>query len=319
MGKIIGIDISKQVFDVSFLEGNLWKHKVLSNKLLGFEKLITFIEKEDIVVMEASGTYYLPLAEYLYSQGINVVIENPLSIKRYAQSRLKRAKTDKADSKVIAEYGKKNLDELSLWNPESKTCIRIRQMHTRIQMIQKQTSQTYNQLEAFRSSGFLDKKLEIEMNNSIEQLRLGKEILESEIERLALEEFEQTIECLTSIPGIGIKTAIMLIVITDNFKKFEHHKQLIAFVGFSPRIYESGSSVRGRSSICKMGKSQIRKLLYLCSWSAKRWNKKCKEMYERLITKGKAERVAKIALANKLLKQAFAIGKNKEKYREDFC
>lgn len=319
MGKIIGIDISKQVFDVSFLEGNLWKHKVLSNKLLGFEKLITFIEKEDIVVMEASGTYYLPLAEYLYSQGINVVIENPLSIKRYAQSRLKRAKTDKADSKVIAEYGKKNLDELSLWNPESKTCIRIRQMHTRIQMIQKQTSQTYNQLEAFRSSGFLDEKLEIEMNNSIEQLRLGKEILESEIERLALEEFEETIECLTSIPGIGIKTAIMLIVITDNFKKFEHHKQLIAFVGFSPRIYESGSSVRGRSSICKMGKSQIRKLLYLCSWSAKRWNKKCKEMYERLITKGKAERVAKIALANKLLKQAFAIGKNKEKYREDFC
>ncbi len=200
------------------MEGNLWKHKVLSNKLLGFEKLITFIEKEDIVVMEASGTYYLPLAEYLYSQGINVVIENPLSIKRYAQSRLKRAKTDKADSKVIAEYGKKNLDELSLWNPESKTCIRIRQMHTRIQMIQKQTSQTYNQLEAFRSSGFLDEKLEIEMNNSIEQLRLGKEILESEIERLALEEFEQTIECLTSIPGIGIKTAIMLIVITDNFK-----------------------------------------------------------------------------------------------------
>ncbi len=174
MGKIIGIDISKQVFDVSFLEGNLWKHKVLSNKLLGFEKLITFIEKEDIVVMEASGTYYLPLAEYLYSQGINVVIENPLSIKRYAQSRLKRAKTDKADSKVIAEYGKKNLDELSLWNPESKTCIRIRQMHTRIQMIQKQTSQNYNQLEAFRSSGFLDEKLEIEMNNSIEQLRLGK-------------------------------------------------------------------------------------------------------------------------------------------------
>jgi len=319
MGKIIGIDISKQVFDVSFLEGNLWKHKVLSNQLLGFEKLMTFIEKEDIVVMEASGTYYLPLAEYLYSQGIHVVVENPLSIKRYAQSRLKRAKTDKADSKVIAEYGKKNLDELSLWNPESKTCIRIRQMHTRIQMIQKQTSQTYNQLEAFRSSGFLDEKLEIEMNNSIEQLRLGKEMLESEIEKLALEEFGETIECLTSIPGIGMKTAIMLIVITDNFKKFEHHKQLIAFVGFSPRIYESGSSVRGRSSICKMGKSQIRKLLYLCSWSAKRWNKKCKEMYERLIKNGKAERVAKIALANKLLKQAFAIGKNKVKYREDFC
>lgn len=319
MSKIIGIDISKQVFDVSFLEENLWKHKVLKNNLSGFEKLISFVEKEDFVVMEASGTYYLPLAEYLYSQEINVVVANPLSIKRYAQSRLKRAKTDKADSKVIAEYGKKNLDDLSLWSPESKVCIRIRQMHTRIEMIQKQISQTYNQLEAFLSSGFLDEKLEKEIQESLEQLQIGKKMLESEIEKLALEEFGETIICLTSIPGIGMKTAIMLVVITDNFKKFEHYKQLIAFVGFSPRIYESGSSVRGRSSICKMGKSQIRKLLYLCSWSAKRWNQKCKEMYERLITNGKAERVAKIALANKLLKQAFAIGKKKEKYREDFC
>ncbi|SHL60739.1 IS110 family RNA-guided transposase [Chryseobacterium polytrichastri] len=319
MSKIIGIDISKQVFDVSFLEENLWKHQVLKNNLSGFEKLISFVEKEDFVVMEASGTYYLPLAEYLYSQEINVVVANPLSIKRYAQSRLKRAKTDKADSKVIAEYGKKNLDDLSLWSPESKVCIRIRQMHTRIEMIQKQISQTYNQLEAFLSSGFLDEKLEKEIQESLEQLQIGKKMLESEIEKLALEEFGVTIKCLTSIPGIGMKTAIMLVVITDNFKKFEHYKQLIAFVGFSPRIYESGSSVRGRSSICKMGKSQIRKLLYLCSWSAKRWNKKCKEMYERLITNGKAERVAKIALANKLLKQAFAIGKKKEIYREDFC
>lgn len=319
MSKIIGIDISKQVFDVSFLEENLWKHKVLKNNLSGFEKLISFVEKEDFVVMEASGTYYLPLAEYLYSQEINVVVANPLSIKRYAQSRLKRAKTDKADSKVISEYGKKNLDDLSLWSPESKVCIRIRQMHTRIEMIQKQISQTYNQLEAFLSSGFVDEKLEKEIQESIEQLQTGKKMLESEIEKLALEEFGETIKCLTSIPGIGMKTAIMLVVITDNFKKFEHYKQLIAFVGFSPRIYESGSSVRGRSSICKMGKSQIRKLLYLCSWSAKRWNKKCKEMYERLITNGKAERVAKIALANKLLKQAFAIGKKKEIYREDFC
>ncbi|CAH0297837.1 IS110 family transposase [Chryseobacterium sp. Bi04] len=319
MGKIIGIDISKQVFDVSFLDNNVWKHQVLKNNLSGFEKLLNVVEKEDLVIMEASGSYYLSLADYLYSRGISVVVENPLSIKRYSQSRLKRAKTDKADSKIIAEYGKKNLDELSLWKSESKVCIRIRQIHTRIQMIQKQMSQTYNQLEAFKSSGFLDEKLEIEIKKTIEHLHKGKAVLESEIERLALEEFGETIDCLTSIPGIGMKTAVMLIVITDNFKKFEHYKQLIAFVGFSPRIFESGSSVRGRSSICKMGKSQIRKLLYVCSWSAKRWNKKCKEMYERLIKNGKAERVAKIALANKLLKQAFAIGKKKEKYREDFC
>ncbi|MEZ4880042.1 MAG: hypothetical protein R2801_07760 [Chitinophagales bacterium] len=56
----------------------------------------------------------------------------------------------------------------------------------------------------------------------------------------------------------------------------------------------------------------------MCSWSAKKLNKACIAMYERLIAKGKAERVVKIAIANKLLKQAFAIAKNKEVYNENF-
>ena len=68
-----------------------------------------------------------------------------------------------------------------------------------------------------------------------------------------------------------------------------------------------------------MGKSQIRKLMYLCSWSAKRCNKDCINMYTRLKEKGKPERVIKIALANKLLKQAFSIVKNKTYYTENFA
>ena len=125
-------------------------------------------------------------------------------------------------------------------------------------------------------------------------------------------------ELLLRIPGVGIKTATMMCVITENFTKFENHKQLIAYVGFSPRIFTSGTSVKGKGHICKMGKGQIRKLLYLCSWSAKRVNKTCIEMYERLKAKGKPERVIKIAIANKLIKQIFAIGKNKTTYSENY-
>ena len=58
-----------------------------------------------------------------------------------------------------------------------------------------------------------------------------------------------------------------------------------------------------------MGTGKLRKLLYLCSWSAKRCNVYCKEMYERLKAKSKPEKVIKIAIANKLLRQAFAVGK----------
>jgi transposase len=109
----------------------------------------------------------------------------------------------------------------------------------------------------------------------------------------------------------------MLNVITDGFTKFEHHKQLTAYIGFSPRVYQSGTSVKGKGHICKMGNAQIRKLLYLCSWTAKFCNKACREMYERLKEKGKPERVIKIAIANKLLKQAFAIGKSQMNYSEN--
>ncbi|WP_316931386.1 transposase [Polaribacter sp. Hel1_85] len=129
--------------------------------------------------------------------------------------------------------------------------------------------------------------------------------------------YKDTVERIKTIPGIGLKTAIMMSVITDNFTKFENYKQLTAFVGFSPRLYQSGTSVKGKGHICKMGKPQIRKLLYLCSWSAKRVNKTCMEMYKRLKEKGKPERVIKIAIANKLIKQIFAIAKNKKYYNEN--
>ncbi len=59
-------------------------------------------------------------------------------------------------------------------------------------------------------------------------------------------------------------------------------------------------------------------MLYICSWSAKRCNKACRELYERLIAKGKAKKLALIAVANKLLKQAFAIAKQQTKYQENY-
>jgi transposase len=156
-----------------------------------------------------------------------------------------------------------------------------------------------------------------ELKSMLRFLNKKKLKLAQEVERLAEEEFGDKIDMLATIPGIGKKTAIMLNVITDGFTKFEHHKQLIAYVGFSPRIFHSGTSVKGKGYICKMGKSQIRKLLYLCSWTAKFCNKACREMYERLKAKGKPERVIKIAIANKLLKQAFAIGKSQINYSEN--
>lgn len=317
MSKFIGIDISKQTFDVSFQQNGKWQHYVLDNNAKGFQSFKRMTSGQDWVVMEASGSYYVPLAEYLHAKNIKVCVVNPLIIKRFSQANLYRAKTDKKDAQTIAEYAQKY--ELKLWNPDSINTKRLRQIYTRIEMLNKQLQQNKRQLEAFLSSGYLDKELKKELKRSIKYLENQLSNLRESMQEISKKEYGETLSRLESIPGVGKQTAMMMSVITDNFKKFEHYKQLIAYVGFSPRIYQSGTSVKGRGHICKMGKSQIRKLLYLCSWSAKRYNHSCKRMYNRLKEKGKPERVIKIAIANKLIKQIFAIGKGNQKYIENFC
>lgn len=316
MSKFIGIDISKQTFDVCFLENNKWHHKVMENNKKGFKQILKLITDEDWVVMEASGSYYVPLAEFLSSNNTQVCVVNPLVIKRFSQANLYRAKTDKKDAQTIAEYAQKY--ELKAWQPESDNTKKLRQLYTRIEMLNKQVHQNRCQLEAFTSSGSINKSLLREIKGAICYFNRHIQKLKKDMEQIAKEEFGETIQRIESIPGVGKQTAMMLSVITDNFRKFDHYKQLIAYIGFSPRVYQSGSSVRGRGHICKMGKSQIRKLLYLCSWSAKRCNKSCQAMYARLKEAGKPERVIKVAIANKLIKQIFAIATKKQNYSEQY-
>ncbi|QVY64575.1 IS110 family transposase [Polaribacter sp. Q13] len=316
MSKIIGIDISKQTFDVSFLKKDKWEHKVFKNVPKGFQSFKKLIEKNDWIVMEASGPYYVQLATYLNTFNFNICVLNPLIIRRYSQTRLYRAKTDKKDARTIAEYGAQY--DLKKWSPDSKASTEIKQLYTALELLKKQIHQTKRQLASFEVTGLLNNSLKKELKQVELLLQRRIDKFEKQIEKIGNLAYKETIARLKTIPGVGIKTAIMMCVITDNFTKFESHKQLIAFVGFSPRLYQSGTSVRGKGHICKMGKSQIRKLLYLCSWSAKRVNKACIEMYQRLESKGKPERVIKIALANKLIKQIFSIAKNKQNYDENF-
>jgi transposase len=149
---------------------------------------------------------------------------------------------------------------------------------------------------------------------------LDKEILgiESKLLSLVRQDQQAQLTLLQSIPGIGIKTALFLIVVTDGFKKFETASQLCSYVGITPTIRESGSSVRGRSRISKIGNKKLRNLLFLCAFSACKHNKACRELYERIVAKGKSKKLALIAVSNKLLKQAFSIAKSGLPYDENF-
>lgn len=314
MRKIIGIDISKAKFDAFISEKS--SHQEFVNASKGFNQLLKHCDKDTIVVMESSGYYHTPLAYFLYKNGVQVSVVNPLVIKRFSQMQLNRAKTDKKDAQTIANYALYH--QPSLWKPESKATVSMKQVFTAQELLDKQIRQIKGQLESLAAAELKERLVVKEFNSLLRILKRKQSKLDLELKKIAQDHFKDTYENLQSIPGLGPKTAAMLIAITDDFNKFSHYKQLIAYVGFSPRVYQSGSSVKGKGHICKMGKAQIRKLLYLCSWSAKRYNLKCVEMYQRLKEKGKPERVIKIALANKLLKQAFAVAKSNQEYNENY-
>lgn len=98
----------------------------------------------------------------------------------------------------------------------------------------------------------------------------------------------------------------------------ENYRQLISLAGLSPTEFNSGISIKKRVRICKMGGADLRNLLYMCSMTAIKKNRACKELYERIKAKGKNGKLALIAVCNKLLKQAFAIAKNGTKYNENY-
>jgi len=317
MCKVIGIDISKASFDVAYEKNeNQFVHFKFSNNLKGFNKFIKGVTKADYCVMEATGPYYLSLAQYLYEKGIKVSVVNPLQVKHFVRMRMVKAKTDKKDAKMIALYGQS--EHPDLWEPDEQPIMQIHQLNAAIEGLKKQTTMLKNRLEAFSQLPDPDTDVMRELRSLLRVMESKTVKLEKRLLEITKLHYEQTFRVVTDIPAIGPKTAIMLIAITNNFQKFNNAKKLSSYVGLSPRIYQSGSSVNGKGHITKMGNSQMRKLLYLCAWSAKKCNGQCKAMYERMSEKGKPERVIKIAIANKLLRQAFAIGKNLNSYQENY-
>ncbi|WP_255451546.1 transposase [Cellulophaga sp. L1A9] len=100
--------------------------------------------------------------------------------------------------------------------------------------------------------------------------------------------------------------------------KFETPSQLCSYVSITLTIRESGSSVRGRARIRKVGNRKLRKLLLLCSFNACKHNKACRAVYERIVNKGQRKKLALIAIASKLVKQSFASAKSGRSYDERY-
>jgi len=260
----IGIDISKDCFD-AFHRG--LGNRQFSNDEKGYHSLMKWVSESEVhCVMEASGPYYLRLSAWLHDRKIPVSIINPLVIRRFCQMNLQRAKTDKKDAQAIASFAV--MTNPSAWKPAIEEVQQIRQLLSVLEQLSKQLTATRNAEEALFHHPKMNKKAyqSLEQVKKVQQEQIQQ--LEKEINQLTEKNFGAQVKQLTSIPGIGKKTATMLIVITDGFTRFNHKKQLVAYVGLSPRIFQSGKTVNRKPRIAKMGMGEIRRLLFMCSFQA---------------------------------------------------
>ena len=230
--------------------------------------------------------------------------------------KLQRNKTDKSDCRMIYLYATEQ--KLKAWEPEPEYINQCKLLNSSIEIYIKQSTALKNKLHSLNSQGLRSGRLVRSLNRQVKSI--GKEIdfLEQEIEGLIKQNAGQMLTNISSISGIGKKTAMLLIFNTNAFSNFENHKQLRSFFGISPTERTSGSSIRGKSRISKAGNPAIRISLFLCSFTAYKTNTQCRSLYVRLVDKGKSKKLALVAVSNKLLKQAFAVAKTGLPYDPEY-
>ena len=307
-----GIDVSKDTIDVKSIQTG---HKVYDNTLKGFRKLLKESFPKTHFVMEATGVYHEKLAHFLYNKGYSVSVVNPLVIKRFSQMLLRSTKTDKADSEMIFKYATKNHPDH--WKPSAEYIEACKDLNGILILLLKQRTALLNKQHSLQYKGCKEAVALRCVKHCIKNLNQQIKRLEDQMEHYIEVHESGLYKRLKSIPGIGTKTAVFLIIITDGFRHFETSKQVSSYLGLSPSIMTSGSSIKGQSRITKSGNSHIRNLLFLSSFTACKYNPACKSLFDRITQKGKSKKLALIAVANKLLKQAFAIAKSEESFNPE--
>lgn len=309
--KFFGIDVSKSVFDVY---NDMSGHHQYENNAKGIREFASVLDGDCHVVMESTGFYHYQLGTFLLDKGFKTSVENPLKIRRFIQMSLTKVKTDKADAEKIFEYARQAQD-LSLWERPN---IEAMQLLSLLDTYQRQSTQIKNKLEDEATIGISCKQVVRSLKSSLKHLQKEMANIELALEEMVKAEDSGMLANLQTIPGIGRKTAVFLIIATNYFSDFETAAQLCSFAGLTPIIRRSGSSVRGRERISKMGNPKLRNLLFMCSFNACKYNEGCRNQYERITSKGKSKKLALIAVCNKLLKQSFAIAKSGLCYDPNF-
>ena len=320
----VGIDVSKRTLDVCVLPeeskaSTKPRHKTFKNTAEGHQDLIGWLQEEGAghahACLEATGTYAEAIALALHEAGYKVSLVNPVLIRAFGQSQLKRTKTDKADAILIAHFCQ--MHQPLSWQPVAPEISELQALVRRVEALYQMRIMEENRLESVAKCG----EVRISLAEHIDYLREQIEKLRRQI----YDHVEQNpglsaqSELLQSIPGIGQATAAVLLAEVGDITQFENARQVAAFAGLVPRIRQSGSSVRSRSRLSKTGSSRLRKALYFPAMVALRFNPLIKAFGLRLSAAGKSKKLIIGAAMRKLLHLAYGILKAGKAFDPNFC
>lgn len=296
----IGIDIAKRKFDLAWLSGGKLKTKVFENSEQGHRELLAWLKKRGLttenchLAMEATGQYYEPVALALFDAGYTVSVVNPLQIKAFGESLMRRQKTDRADAQLIARFCEVNKPQP--WHAPPPRVRELQRLLARLEAVQAMHVEEQNRRH--EAQGFTLESV----RRVIETLDLEIAYLEDQIRDHINRhpDLRDQDELLQSIPGVGPVVSRYAIAWLRG-ERFDDVRQAVAFVGLSPRHRQSGDSIRGKSHISRVGHRRLRKILYWPAISAMRYNVAAAALKQRITASGKTTKVALIAVMRKLV------------------
>lgn len=320
---IHGIDISKLDLDIKSLDqstGISLNTQKIKNKPRTIKSWVKSLNPStDYVVLEHTGTYGNVLLHELEKQKITVSVVSPYQSKSFMSAQGISNKTDHQAADSLARMGRSL--ELRIYKHPSAKMDQKKQLVTALSAMMKQKRMLENQLHAQQYKYSVNEKAKQAYEQTLETVNGQIAALEEEIASLSEqdeEESKQALALMTSVKGIGPKTALAINLATHGLDNFKRPEELSKFLGLISSSHQSGSSVRKRGGITKCGSSYVRSLLYMCARSAKKYNLACKELYNRLKANGKPHKVAMVAVMHKLVKQLFACYKSKTKFDNQY-
>lgn len=317
----IGIDISKDTFDVAVLSGGETASFVFENTPKGTNAFLRSLRNQKIpleqclICTEHTGVYGKLLIAKLVEKNANLCVEMSLRIIRSLG--IRRGKSDRIDAVRIAEYARKNVEELEIYEPLPEVLEKVRILLTvrdRLVKSRAALNKYPNELKQFAPELAKIARQNIEKTDCTLTAEIKR--IEAEMQALVLadERLNRTVGLATSVPGIGRITALQLTIYTSFFTRYENPRQLACYCGVVPFEHSSGTSILKRARVNSMANKVLKRQLHLCALAAMTHDPQLRDYYRRKVEEGKSKMLVINNVRNKLVHRLCAVIKRQEPY-----